>query len=70
MASPREHQHRVLFWGVLGLIVLRAATIGFGAALVGEFGWVLCVFAAFLIATGTKSFGGATRRRTFPRTPC
>lgn len=53
-AIPREFQHRVLFWGVLGVVVLRALMIGFGAALVTNFGWVLYVFAAFLIATGVK----------------
>ena len=54
LAIPREYQHRVLFWGILGVIVLRAIMIGFGAALVSEFGWVLYVFAAFLIVTGIK----------------
>lgn len=53
-AISREYQHRVLFWGVLGVIVLRAIMIGFGAALVSEFGWVLYLFAGFLIATGVK----------------
>ena len=53
-AIPRVYQHRVLFWGILGAIVLRAIMIGFGAALVAEFHWVLYIFAAFLIATGIK----------------
>jgi len=53
-AIPREYQHRVLFWGILGVIVLRAIMIGLGATLVSEFAWVLYVFAAFLIATGIK----------------
>jgi tellurite resistance protein TerC len=53
-AVPRELQHRVLFWGILGVIVLRAIMIGFGAALVSEFGWVLYIFAAFLLFTGVK----------------
>lgn len=53
-AVPREHQHRVLFWGILGVIVLRAIMIGLGAALVEQASWVLYVFAAFLIATGVK----------------
>lgn len=53
-AIPRQYQHRVLFWGILGAIVLRAIMIGFGAALVSEFHWVLYIFAAFLIATGIK----------------
>jgi tellurite resistance protein TerC len=53
-AIPPQLQHRVLFWGILGVIVLRAIMIAGGAALVSEFGWVLYVFAAFLIATGVK----------------
>jgi tellurite resistance protein TerC len=40
-AVPREHQHRVLFWGILGVIVLRAIMIGLGAALVAEFARVM-----------------------------
>jgi tellurite resistance protein TerC len=53
-AIPREYQHRVLFWGILGVIVLRALMIGVGATLVAEFGWILYIFAAFLIFTGIK----------------
>lgn len=55
-AIPRALQHRVLFWGILGVIVLRAVIIGAGAALVSQFGWVLYVFAAFLVLTGIKMF--------------
>ncbi len=54
LAIPRAYQHRVLFWGILGVIVLRAIMIGFGATLVAEYGWLLYVFAAFLIFTGIK----------------
>ncbi|CUA91036.1 integral membrane protein, TerC family [Chelatococcus sambhunathii] len=53
-AIPRRYQHRVLFWGILGVIVLRAIMIGFGAALVAQYEWVLYLFAAFLIVTGLK----------------
>ena len=53
-AVPREYQHRVLFWGILGVIVLRAIMIGLGAAVVSQFSWVLYVFGAFLLATGVK----------------
>lgn len=53
-AVPRHLQHRVLFWGILGVIVLRAIMIGFGAALVQRYEWVLLVFAVFLISTGIK----------------
>jgi tellurite resistance protein TerC len=53
-AVPRKYQHRVLFWGILGVIVLRAIMIWLGATLVSEFSWVLYIFAAFLIVTGIK----------------
>jgi tellurite resistance protein TerC len=53
-AVPREYQHRVLFWGILGVIVLRAIMIGLGAALVMEFAWIMYVFGVILIATGIK----------------
>lgn len=51
---PRKYQHRVLFWGIIGVIVFRAVMIGVGAALIHNFEWVLLVFAAFLIFTGFK----------------
>ncbi len=53
-AVPPKYQHRVLFWGILGVIVLRAIMIGVGATIVSQFSWVLYVFAVFLIATGVK----------------
>ncbi len=53
-AVPRKHQYRVLFWGILGVIVLRGILIGVGAELVHEFEWVLYLFSLFLIYTGVK----------------
>lgn len=53
-AIPRQYQHRVLFWGILGVIVLRALMIGLGATLVSQFSWVLYLFGAFLLITGVK----------------
>lgn len=53
-AIPREFQHRVLFWGILGVIVLRAIMIGLGALLISQFSWVLYLFGAFLVVTGIK----------------
>jgi tellurite resistance protein TerC len=53
-AVPRVHQHRVLFWGILGVILLRAIMIGIGAAVIAQASWVLYIFAAFLIVTGIK----------------
>jgi tellurite resistance protein TerC len=51
---PRAYQHRVLVYGILGVIVLRGIMIGVGAAMVERFEWVLLIFAAFLIFTGVK----------------
>ncbi len=53
-AIPRALQHRVLFWGILGVIVLRGIMIVAGAALVKEYHWVLYLFAGFLVITGIK----------------
>jgi tellurite resistance protein TerC len=53
---PSNYQHRVLFWGILGALVMRGALIGIGAALVSAFSWVLYVFGAFLVFTGVKMF--------------
>jgi tellurite resistance protein TerC len=53
-AVPKIHQHRVLFWGILGALVMRAAFIGAGAALLERFHWILYVFGAFLLFTGFK----------------
>ncbi len=54
LAIPRQYQHRVLFWGILGVIVLRAIMIGVGATLVSQYGWILYIFALFLVFTGIK----------------
>ncbi|WP_367237324.1 TerC family protein [Pseudomonas sp. Rh2] len=54
LAIPREFQHRVLFWGIMGVIVLRAIMIGLGAALIAQFSWILYFFGAFLVFTGIK----------------
>jgi len=51
---PREYQHRVLFWGILGAIVMRAILIYVGEALIVHFHWVLYVFSAILVYTGVK----------------
>lgn len=53
---PRQYQHRVLVWGILGVIILRGIMIGLGAAAVQNFSWMLFVFAAILIYTGFKLF--------------
>ncbi len=51
---PQLYQHKVLFWGVLGALVMRAVMIVLGAALVAHFAWILYLFGAFLIFTGIK----------------
>src|SRR6202163_751322 len=54
--DPR-YQHRLLFWGVLGALVLRGAMIGAGAALITRFNWVPYLLGAFLLYSGFKLFG-------------
>jgi tellurite resistance protein TerC len=51
---PRLYQHRVLFWGILGVIVLRGLMIGIGAALIAQFHWILYLFGGFLVVTGIR----------------
>ncbi|MEQ1692220.1 MAG: TerC family protein [Gemmatimonas sp.] len=52
-------QHRVLFWGILGALVMRGVMIGAGAALIAHFHWIIYVFGAFLVVTGIRmAFGG------------
>jgi tellurite resistance protein TerC len=54
LAVPARYQHRVLFWGIIGALVLRGVMIGVGSALVHHFHWVLYVFGVFLILTAIK----------------
>ena len=51
---PAKYQHRVLFWGILGALIMRGIMIFLGEALVSRFHWVLYVFSVFLIYTGIK----------------
>jgi len=53
-AVPAMYQHRVLFWGILGALVMRAIFIATGAALLTAFHWMIYVFGGFLIITGIK----------------
>lgn len=53
-AVPREYQHRVLFYGVVGALVLRGVFIAGGAAVIERFSWILYLFAAFLLLTGWR----------------
>ena len=53
-AVPPLYQHKVLFWGILGALIMRAIMIALGAALITKFAWIIYVFGAFLILTGIK----------------
>lgn len=78
---PAEHQHRVLFWGILGALIMRGVMIGAGVALIDWFDWILYVFGAFIVFTGIKMFFVQTEvepeknivirlaRKVFPVTP-
>ncbi len=58
-AVPAAYQHRVLFWGILGALVMRAAMILAGAALIERFHWIIFVFGAFLVVSGIRmAMGG------------
>jgi tellurite resistance protein TerC len=53
-AVPREYQHRVLFWGIIGAVAMRGLMIGIGAQLVAQFSWILYVFGGILIYTAIR----------------
>jgi len=53
---PPKFQHRVLFWGIMGVVILRALMIYAGASILAHFEWVLFIFAGVLIFTGVKTF--------------
>ncbi len=53
-AVPQLYQHKVLFWGILGALIMRAIMIVAGAALIAKFSWIIYVFGGFLVLTGIK----------------
>jgi tellurite resistance protein TerC len=53
-AVPAQYQHRVLFWGILGALVMRGLFIGLGAALLTRFEWIIYIFGALLVITGVR----------------
>jgi len=58
-AVPAKYQHRVLFWGILGALVMRGVMIGLGTVLLDSFSWIIYVFGAFLLFAGVRmAFGG------------
>ena len=56
LSIPLKYQHRVLFFGVLGVIILRGIMIALGTQLISTFSWILYIFSAFMIFTGIKMF--------------
>lgn len=71
-AVPREYQHRLLVWGIIGVIILRGVTIAAGTALVQQYDWILFVFAAILFYTGVKLLmvsGDAGEREDYTQKP-
>jgi tellurite resistance protein TerC len=53
-AIPRKYQHRVLFWGIIGALLMRGAMIGLGANLIMKYQWILIIFGGFLVLTALK----------------
>src|SRR5512144_2469840 len=53
-AVPRQNQHKVLFWGILGALIMRAVFIAAGVTLIRRFAWIIYVYGAFLMYTGVK----------------
>jgi tellurite resistance protein TerC len=66
---PQQYQRRILVYGVLGAIVMRAIMIGAGAWVVSEFSWVLYVFGAFLLLTGMRMLVAADREPDVQQSP-
>jgi tellurite resistance protein TerC len=52
--TPKKYQHKILFWGIIGVLVFRAILIGLGTTLVNQFTWLFVVFGLFLIYSGVK----------------
>jgi len=70
LGIPRLYQYRVLVWGILMALILRAVFIGFGAAAVAEWSWILWFFGAFLIITGIKMlFAKEDNEKSFENNP-
>jgi len=55
-AVPSQYQHRVLFWGILGALIMRGIMIALGAALIQNYSWIIYVFGAFLVFAGIRMF--------------
>ncbi len=68
-AIPAAYQHRVLVYGILGVLILRGIMIAAGSAIVTEFSWVLYLFAAFLVLTGIKMLFTAEKKTDLAKSP-
>jgi len=68
-AIPAAYQHRVLVYGILGVLILRGLMIAAGSAIVTEFSWVLYLFAAFLVLTGIKMLFTAEKKHDVSSSP-
>jgi len=69
MAVQAHYQHRVLFWGIVGALVMRGAFIAAGVVLISRFNWVLYILGAFLVITGVKLLGGKPEEINPERSP-
>jgi tellurite resistance protein TerC len=69
MAVQAHYQHRVLFWGIVGALVMRGAFIAAGVALIARFNWVLYIFGVFLVITGVKLLSGRQTEINPERSP-
>ncbi len=68
-AIPAAYQHRVLVYGIVGVLILRGLMIAAGSAIVTEFSWVLYLFAAFLVLTGVKMLFTAEKKHDVSASP-
>ena len=68
-AIPATYQHRVLLYGIVGVLILRGFLIAVGSALVAEIAWVLYIFAAFLVLTGIRMLFTADKKHDVSSTP-
>ena len=66
---PREHQHRTLFWGILGALIMRGVMIGLGAVLIQKFHWIIYVFGGILLWTAYKMWRGSDEKLEPERNP-
>jgi len=55
--TPAKYQHKVLFWGIIGALIMRSIFIGIGATLIAHFEWILYIFGVILVVSGWKMFG-------------